>query len=74
MSADQAGRVHRVIGEVDGSEDNLVFVLYQVLREERAAGWDEGYSDATRGRYEADRLADRRKEAAAAAAGTEGDA
>lgn len=72
MTADQAGRIHRVIREIDGSESNLVFVLREALREERAAGHEEGYADAMADQYEASRLAEKReRDAATVAAGSE---
>jgi hypothetical protein len=69
MSADQAGRVHRMVSEAGGSADNFTYVARVVLREERAAGWDEGYADAMADQYEAARLAEAREPEAAAAAG-----
>lgn len=71
MSADQAGRIHRLASEINGSADNFTFVARTVLREERAAGWDEGYADAMADQYEAARLSASREQEAATAAGQE---
>ena len=61
MASDQGGRLHRLTGAADSAEVNFTYVARLVLREERDAGWAEGYADAMADQYEATRLAEARE-------------
>ena len=71
MSADQSARIHRVIASIDSDTPNVVYVLRQALRDERSAGWEEGYTDAMADQYEVSRLVEAREKRAAEEAAEE---